>query len=78
MALVVCNASINFDIEGAQDTLDELTVNDFLGENLTEFVSTAQKYVNVMQSGYALPIWTGSKLLMKCPKTECKLFNRKA
>jgi hypothetical protein len=30
-----------------------------------------------MQRGYALPIRVGSKLLMKCTKTECEYFNRK-
>jgi hypothetical protein len=30
-----------------------------------------------MQSGYALPIRVGSKLLMKRTKTECEYFNRK-
>jgi hypothetical protein len=78
MALDVCKASVSFDIEGAQDKLDELTVNDFPGENLTEFMATAQKYVKVMQRGYTLPIRMGSKLLMKCTKTECEFFNRKA
>jgi hypothetical protein len=78
MALDVCNASVGFDIEGAQDKLDELTVSDFPGENLMEFMDIAQKYVKVMQSGYALPIRMGSKLLMKCTKTECEFFNRKA
>jgi hypothetical protein len=78
MALDVCNASVSFDIEGAQDKLDGLTLNDFPGENLTDFVATAQKYVKIMQGGYALPIRVGSKLLMKCTKTECEFFNSKA
>jgi hypothetical protein len=78
VALDVCNASVSFYIEGAQDELDELTVKDFPGENLTECMATAQKYVKVMQIGYALPIRTGSKLLMKCTKTEYEFFNRKA
>jgi hypothetical protein len=42
MTLDVCNASVSFDIEGAQDILDELTVNDFPGENLMEFMATVQ------------------------------------
>jgi hypothetical protein len=78
MALDVCNASVSFDIEGAQDKLDGLTLNDFPGENLTDFVATAQKYVKIMQGRYALPICVGFKLLMKCTKTECEFFNRKA
>jgi hypothetical protein len=32
----------------------------------------------VMEIGYALPVRTGSKLLMKCTRTECNFFNRKA
>jgi hypothetical protein len=78
MALDVCNASVSFDIEGAQEKLDELTVNDFPGENLMECMATAQKYVKVIQIGYALPIRMGSKLLMKFTKTEYEFFNRKA
>jgi hypothetical protein len=78
MALDVCNASVSFDIEGAQDKLDERIANEFPGESLTEFMATAQKYVKVMQSGYALPIRMGSKLLIKCTKTECEFFNLKA
>jgi hypothetical protein len=78
MTLDVCNASVSFDIEVAQDKLDEITVKDCPGENLTEFMATVQTYVNVMKSGYALPILTGSKLLMKCIKTECEFLNRKA
>jgi hypothetical protein len=38
---------------------------------------TAQKQIKVMQSEYALPIRVGSKLLMKCTKTECEYFKRK-
>jgi hypothetical protein len=78
MALDVCNASVSFDIEGAQDKLYGIALNDFPGDNLTDFVATAQKYVKIMQGGYALPIRVGSKLLMKCTKTECEFFNRKA
>jgi hypothetical protein len=78
MALDVCNALVSFDTEGAQDKLDGLTLNEFPGENLTEFVTTAQKYVNIMQGGYALHIRVGSKILMKCTNAECELFNRKA
>jgi hypothetical protein len=78
MALDVCNASVSFDIKGAQDKLYGLALNDFPGENLTDFVAKAQKYDKIMQGGYALPIRVGSKLLMKCTKTECEFFNRKA
>jgi hypothetical protein len=41
-------------------------------------MAMAQKYVKVMQSGYAIPIRIGSKLLMKCTTAESGFFNRKA
>jgi hypothetical protein len=41
MALDVYNSSVYFDIEGAQDKVDGLTLNDFPGENLTDFVASA-------------------------------------
>jgi hypothetical protein len=50
MSLDVCNASVSFDIKGEHDKLHELTVNDFPGGSLTEFMATAQKYVKVMQN----------------------------
>jgi hypothetical protein len=78
MVLDVCNVSVSFDIEGAQDKLDGLTLNELPGYNLTDFVATVQKYVNIMQGGCALPIYVGSELLMKCRKTECEFFNWKA
>jgi hypothetical protein len=39
--------------------------------------AVTHKKIKVMQSGYALPIRVGYKLLMKCTKTECEYFNRK-
>jgi hypothetical protein len=55
MALDVCNASVSFYIEGDQDKLDGLTLNDFPGESLTDFVATAQKYVKIMQGAMHFP-----------------------
>jgi hypothetical protein len=37
----------------------------------------AQKYIKIMQGGYALPVKTGSKLLSKFTKTSSEEFNRK-
>jgi hypothetical protein len=39
-------------------------------------MADAQKHVKVMQSGHALPIIVGSKLLMKVEKIECEYFNQ--
>jgi hypothetical protein len=77
MALEISNASVSYDIEGAQVKLDQLTLSNYPGEDVSAFCSDAQKQIKVMQSGYALPIQVGSKLLMKCTKTECEYFNRK-
>jgi hypothetical protein len=41
-------------------------------------MAMAQKYVKLMQSGYAISIQMGSKLLMKCTTTESGFFNCKA
>jgi DNA-directed RNA polymerase subunit M/transcription elongation factor TFIIS len=77
MALEISNASVSYDIKGAQVKLDELTLSNYPGEDVSAFCSDAQRQIKVMQSGYALPILVGSKLLMKCTKTECEYFNRK-
>jgi hypothetical protein len=71
MALEISNASVSYDIEGAQVKLYQLTLSNYPGEDVSAFCSDAQKQIKVMQSGYALPIRVGSKLLMKCTKTEC-------
>jgi hypothetical protein len=77
VALEISNVSVSYDIEGAQVKLDQLTLLNYPGEDVSTFCSDAQKQIKVMQSGYALPIRVGSKLLMKCTKTECEYFNRK-
>jgi hypothetical protein len=35
MALDICNASVSFDIEGAQEKFEALALDDFPGDNLT-------------------------------------------
>jgi hypothetical protein len=74
---VSVSVSVSFDIKGAQAKLDELTLSNYPGEDISALCSYAQKQIKVMQSGYALPIQVGSKLLMKCTKAECEYFNRK-
>jgi hypothetical protein len=75
MALDICKSSVPFDIEGAQEKLEELTLDINPGEDISAFTANAQKQVKVMQSGYALPIRVGSKMLMKVVKLECEYFN---
>jgi hypothetical protein len=77
MALDICNVSQSFDIEGAQDKFDELTLDDFEGEDVTACTTMAHKFVKILQSGYAPPNKTGSKLLKKLTITSCEEFNRK-
>jgi hypothetical protein len=57
----VCNASVSYEIEGAQEKFDALTLDTFQGEDISALGAKAQKQVKIMQTGYALPIRTGSK-----------------
>jgi hypothetical protein len=43
MVLEVCNASVSYDIEGAQEKLDTLKLDDFQGENISAFGVEVQK-----------------------------------
>jgi hypothetical protein len=56
MELEISNASVSFDIEGAQAKLDELTLSNYPGEDISALCSDAQKQIKLMQSAYALPI----------------------
>jgi hypothetical protein len=78
MAMDICNASQSFDIEGAQEKYDALKLEDFPDEDVMACSAAAQKHVKVLQSGYAPPYRTGSKLLSKFTKSSCEEFNRKA
>jgi hypothetical protein len=59
MVLEVCNASVSYDIESAQEKFDTLKLDDFQGEDISAFGAEVQKQVKVIQTGYALPIRTG-------------------
>jgi hypothetical protein len=76
MALDICNASQSFDIDGAQTKLDELKLENYPGEDITACATYAQKQFKIVQSGYAPPVRSGSKLLLKFSTTECEQFNR--
>jgi hypothetical protein len=77
MVLEVCNASVPYDIEGAQDKFDSLKLDDFQGEDISAFGAEVQKQVKVIQTGYDLPIRTGSKYLTKLTSTSCERMHRK-
>lgn len=50
---------------------------DFAGEDVTGCTSAAQKYIKIMQSGYAPPCKTGLKLLNNMASTSSEEFNSK-
>jgi hypothetical protein len=56
--------------------LDELTLENYPGEDITACAAYAQKQLKIAQSGYAPPDRSGSKLLLKFCATECEQFNR--
>jgi hypothetical protein len=45
---------------------------------VTACTDAAQKYIKILQSGYAPPFRTGSKILKKLTLSSCEEFNRKA
>jgi hypothetical protein len=56
---------------------DNLKLDDFQGEDISAFVAKVQKQVKIVQTGYALPICTGSKYLSKLTSTSCERMNWK-
>jgi hypothetical protein len=60
MALVIFNASVSFDKEGAQEKLEALTLSDYPGEEVTAFMADAQKKIKLIcfdqASGIMLPL----------------------
>jgi hypothetical protein len=77
MVLEVCNASVSYDFQGAQEKFDILKLDDFQGEDISAFVAEVQKQVKIVKTGYALPICTGSKYLGKLTITSCERMHRK-
>jgi hypothetical protein len=76
MVLDTCNASHSFDSDGAHAKLDELKLENYPGEDIMACAAYAQKQFQIMQSGYAPPVRSGSKLLLKFCTTEYEQFNR--
>ena len=77
MVLEVCNVSAASDIAGASELLLNMKLANYPGENIETYSSDALRYIKIMQSAYALPYATGSKILFKVSGTESELFNRK-
>jgi hypothetical protein len=76
MVLDIFNASQSFDIDGAQEKLDELKLKNYPGEDITACAAYVQKQFKIVKSGYAPPVRSGSKLLLKLCTTECEQFSR--
>jgi len=75
MALETCHASVALYIEGAKLALVSLSLSSYHGENATDCATQAQGIIKLMQSGYALPVTTGSLLLGKFTHMSCEYFN---
>ena len=75
--LETCNASVSHDIDGAAKAFEELTLDNYPGENITNLTTEALRLLKIMKGGYAVPVHTGSRLLMKVTKTSSEEFNRK-
>jgi len=57
--------------------LVSLLVSSYCEENVTDCATEAQLIIKLIQSGYALPVSTGSLLLGKFTHTSCEFFNQK-
>ena len=77
MAIDTCNASVQRDIAGAQAKFDELTLDTYPGEDVTELATEALRLLHILAGSYALPINLGSKLLKKVTNTSSEFFNQK-
>jgi len=60
MGLDICHASVAQEIEGAKASLYALSLLSYHGKYFTQYITEAQLLVEIMQSGYALRVSTGS------------------
>ena len=76
-ALDACNASVQRDVAGAQTKYDELTLDSYPGENVTELATEALWLIYILSRSYALPLDLGMKLIKKVTNTSNEFFNCK-
>ena len=76
MILETSHASASLDVKGAQESYDKLQLVDYPGENSSALASAALKYLNIINTYYAMNVKTDSKLLTKGSKTSSDYFNR--
>ena len=77
MALDTCNASVQRDIAGAQQRYENLTLDSFPAEDVTELATEALRLIHILAGSYALPLTLGSMLIKKVKSTSSEFFNRK-
>ena len=77
MALDTCNASVQRDIAGAQEKYNDLSLDLYPGEDVTELATEALRLTNILSGSYALPLTLGTTLIKKVIKTSSEFFNRK-
>ena len=65
MALDACNTSVQRNVAGAQVKYDELTLDSYPGENVTELATEALRLIHILSGSYALPLYLGTKLIKK-------------
>ena len=77
MILDACNTSAAINIEGAEKSFKALTLSDFPGENVSDLVTVALKYIKIMSGAYVHPPKLGTLLLLKMCKSSSDIFNFK-
>ena len=77
MALDTCNASVQRDVAGAHTSFDNLSLDSYPGEDITELATEALRLIHFLSSSYSLPLDLGSKLIKKVTNTSSEFFNRK-
>jgi hypothetical protein len=65
MALDMCNASVSFDIEGAREKLEELTLANYPGEEVFVFMANARQ-------SYADRICSTNQKMVQTVDESCK------
>ena len=65
MALDTYNASVQRDIAGAQAKYNDLSLDLYPGEDVTELATEALRLTNILSGSYALPLTLGTTLIKK-------------
>jgi hypothetical protein len=60
MALETCNSLVSYDVHKAESDFANLSLDQFPGENISNFATEAQRLVKKMGGEFVIPIHTGS------------------